>query len=964
MNFDNIPKELIQQNSWICWRAELNPSTDKVDKVPINALTGSRASSTNQQTWAPFRVAREYYLSHTDISGVGFVFTPEDPYTGIDLDDCIKPNLKRPRIESYDDIQDWAIEIIEIFNTYTEVSPSGHGVKLWIKNSGLDKGRRNDEYHGGGVEIYSKSRYFTVTGDRLDSLHETIVTIDSETFYRFFELVFDTPDPENPSDEPTPGNEPPPINHSDQEIIRKAKNCRVNGEKFRKLWDGDISDYSRLDESTGIRVPDHSRADCALCALLAFWTHKDHATIDRLFRRSGLWREKWDREDYRQSTIERACRNIPNYNPDHYKDQQSEQPQDEQPQNGNQGSQEQHDDPEIDDTPYSDAFNANAFVKKHGESFVWVDSMKEWLFWNGRYWQIDTTKQIESTMESVVMDLMNTSGQRLSKSDYSARLSHVKSSLNSNRIKAGVEMLKHRLSKDPTDFDSQGHYLNCKNGTIDLRTGEIKPHQSTDFLMKYTDVTYKGIEFVHDDWIGFLEDVQPEKDMRDYLQRASGYTASNSVANDCLFYLYGQGSNGKTTFINAIETCLGTYAGAAPRAMMQQKKFEGDSAKTDYEIADLYGMRMSVCSEVAQGAKMAESLIKDLTGGDERKGRHPYGRYFAYQPSDKFWLYGNHLLEVTGTDQGIWRRIRLIKFNEQFKNPDTTLRDRIKNDPEIQSAVLSWIVGGATQWYDNHRLNEPEGVIKDTQEYREEMDDVSTFIDEYCLLTDHDKYTPFADLWDAYSTQFEGTTSKRAFSKELTTRGHNVAQKRIHGKVKKVRTGIVLREVTSEQPENEENSRSKGYSNTVDKNKVTPSENETTTGFEGNNKEESNHVTDNPKTFPRENCVEKVPGLEVTTVTGYRENESIFRYHNHESMMIFLQKWNDGSRQQDDTSLMDLARENMVDLTITPYGENGGSAYTTMRILLDFLRSNSPIEGYSIFELDHGWWEIEFTRGV
>jgi primase-polymerase (primpol)-like protein len=213
--------------------------------------------------------------------GIGFVFTADDPFVGVDLDDCRDPDTK--------EIEAWADEIVAELSSYTEVSPSGTGFKVFLRGRLPGGGNRKDK-----VELYDRGRYFAVTG------HQEAGTVESSPQERQVELnelharLFDKPD--SGTQIPSPASSGA-ADLSDDEIIRRAKGA-ANGAKFDALWAGDISAY-----------PSQSEADLALLSLLAFWTGPDPDRMDRLFRQSGLHRPKWEeREDYRRGQIDTALK--------------------------------------------------------------------------------------------------------------------------------------------------------------------------------------------------------------------------------------------------------------------------------------------------------------------------------------------------------------------------------------------------------------------------------------------------------------------------------------------------------------------------------------------------------------------------------------------------------------------------------------------------------------------------------
>src|SRR5215207_5066937 len=262
---------------WLCWRTE--DQGGKPTKVPYSPLTSERASSTDPRTWAGYGEAVSARGEH-DYHGIGFVFTPEDGLCGVDLDGCLDPQTG--------EIEGWAQEIIEELDSYAEISPSGTGVHVLITGT-LPPGRNRK----GRFEAYDRGRYFTVTDRHLAGTPKTIEA-RQEQLERVVKRVFGSSAVESENGHSTNVLTPTPNGLTDDELVRKASSAS-NGERFARLWSGDTGGYGS-----------HSEADLALCGMLAFWTGGDPVRMDRLFRASGLYREKWERAGYREGTISEA----------------------------------------------------------------------------------------------------------------------------------------------------------------------------------------------------------------------------------------------------------------------------------------------------------------------------------------------------------------------------------------------------------------------------------------------------------------------------------------------------------------------------------------------------------------------------------------------------------------------------------------------------------------------------------
>jgi hypothetical protein len=284
--WQTIPDELKAIAQWVNWRWALardGKRDTKLTKLPYDAATGEMGDATDPTTWHDYTTAKRGVLLG-QFPGLGFVVTETDLYCGIDLDKCRDPESG--------EIEPWALREIQRFNSYAEVTVSGTGIRIWLRGT---KGS-NPRCRVGHVECYDRERFFTLTGWHLDGTRTTIEPRQTELDAFLAQHL-----PAQPNREPQPPQTPRPMARSDAEIIERATNAR-NGADFAALWRGDRSGH---DENW-------SSADLALCNHLAFWTDGDAGTIDRLFRQSGLMRDKWEkRQDYRERTIARAIDSLP-----------------------------------------------------------------------------------------------------------------------------------------------------------------------------------------------------------------------------------------------------------------------------------------------------------------------------------------------------------------------------------------------------------------------------------------------------------------------------------------------------------------------------------------------------------------------------------------------------------------------------------------------------------------------------
>ncbi|HLI51013.1 MAG TPA: phage/plasmid primase, P4 family, partial [Thermomicrobiaceae bacterium] len=669
-HFDTVPPELRERPQWVVWRLVPRPG-GKPDKQPINPHTGQLASSTDPATWSDFTTAWDAY-QRGPWAGLGFVFAADDPYVGVDLDDCYDPVAES--------LNSWADEYVTRLDSYTEVSPSGTGVKLIVRAELPDDpqrkryGRRTPQ-----VEMYQAERFFTITGD---SLWWTPPAVEERTeqLAAVYWRVFGTNSGQSALPRPTPLG----TKLTDNEIINRAMRA-VNGAKFARLWRGDTGDFDN----------DDSRADLALCSLLAFWTGPDASRIDSLFRQSGLYREKWNRADYREMTINQALNRT-----DYYEagarmtfDGQDA------PGDGQNG-------PERERFPLSDLGNAERLIARSGADMRYCDLWKRWLVWDMTHWRTDDTLRVASLAKTAVRHIYDEVGLVEDSEERKRLAKFAIASESSSRIKAMLELGQSEpgVPVTPDDLDADSWLLTATNGTIDLRTGALGPHDRAHLITKAVNAPYDPTADCPV-FLAFLRQIMAgDEEMTGFLQRAIGYSLTGSIREQVAFIAWGAGSNGKSTLFDLLLDLLGDYAMQTPTDTLMAKR--QDAIPND--VARLRGARFVAAVETEDGRRLSEPLVKQLTGGDRVTARFMRAEWFEFSPTFKLWLATNHKPVIRGTDHAIWRRIRLIPFTVTIAEADQDKELPAKLRAEMPG-ILRWAIDGCLSWQ-RDGLGVPEAV--------------------------------------------------------------------------------------------------------------------------------------------------------------------------------------------------------------------------------------------------------------
>ena len=750
--YELIPDELKALPNWVCWRAVPKPTKGggtKLSKQPINPRTGGLAQSNNPQTWTDFETA---VAASVDYAGIGFMFAGSG-YIGIDIDN--RPEeLDAYRNGDYSTIFG---QMNESLQTYMEFSQSGNGVHFIGRGTLPDKDFKNSDV---GIEMYTGARFFVMTGNLCT---EFVDINDITEAVKPFYAQYKTGQAEKQAagvPAGTPRQLPlQPCAATAQEIIDRASRSR-QGQKFSALYAGDTTGYNS-----------NSEADMAFCNMLAFWCQGDTQIMDEIFRSSGLMREKWDRKQsgttYGAITLQKAVDDLSTAYTGH----------------SDSGSSDyaitirqaaETAAPSVRGKMYrfDDTGNAERLFDAFGEMLRFCYTDKKWLYYFEGKWYTDNIGYIRQLADSATMlqeqeRVLYANDEEMLK----AFDRHLKKSRSFAGKTAMIREAEHYAPILPQHLDRNKSVIGAKNGIIDLRTGELLPHDREAYLTKQSPVIYNPDAPVPKLWLQFLHDIfGGDPYMLEYIQKCVGYSLTGSTSEQCAFFLFGTGRNGKSTFLEIVRGILGDYAtNIQPQTIMVNPK-SGNAPSSD--IARLKGARLVTSVEPNEGMRLDEGLLKQLTGDDVVTARKMFSEEFEFKPEFKLWMATNHKPLIRGTDTGIWRRIHLIPFEVQIPldRVDKKLKYKLVKEAE---GILKWAVQGCLKWQ-NEGLTMPQKVLEAVREYQHEMDVISAFLDACCVTGEGEAkasrlyavYAKWADEHNEYkmsSTKFGTELMRKDF---------------------------------------------------------------------------------------------------------------------------------------------------------------------------------------------------------
>lgn len=766
--YSKVPSEIKQMNRWVCFnKTPIKISEDIIipAKAPLNALNGRSAKSNDDLTWTNFRTAIRG-CAKFGFDGVGFMLG--NGIFGVDLDNHIDEKTGK-KTYTKDEFDDLCHEFISSLNSYSESSQSGDGVHIICK--GFLPDDASNRVTGVGVEMYDDNRYFAMTGNVINDM--TVMSRTGEIIPLYKKYLESKSSFKNNVNNREIGVAE--INGkltfsediecvestsylSDDEIIIKIQSSK-NGAEFVRLYNGNMEEYDN----------DHSAADMGLCSILAFWCNRDKAQMDRIFRKSSLMRDKWDRKTgnstYGERTLDLAIRNTsetyiaPRKEEIIIKNKELTQANNIVAKNNEfESTFDENGEPIIKlkkifkSYSLDDTGNAERFYDQFGHLFHYNVTDKVFMIWTGKSWIKDaqnTIRKYANALIDVFKEEANEYNEKISEAKKEGNeekakfLTKIQESMfkNAQRVsnKAGKDAMLdefkslYNIPIESSSLDTDDYILNTESGVVDLKTGEIKPFDRKLLLSKNTHCKVSYEEPIN--WLKFLnstfdrDNKEETKQIINCLRQVLGYILTGSSKEQVMFLAFGGGSNGKSTLFEEFLHICGDYGTVSSTDVIMQNKFANNSR---FALAKLQNVRFCYIEETDESGKLAEASMKKMTGSSTLSAELKYGNEFEFKTKFKICISTNNKPIIVSDDYGTWRRFFPFPFIKTFTgiNKDRNLPDRLLEESD---KILGWCIKGCIDY-----LNNPEGLVMPQcmeqllSDYKTEMDTVQTYLNANC----------------------------------------------------------------------------------------------------------------------------------------------------------------------------------------------------------------------------------------
>jgi putative DNA primase/helicase len=760
---DAIPEELRAVPRWVIW-GFVDKGKPKPAKVPFSPGTSSGCDYTAPENWQSFTDAYAEAVERGDV-GIGFVFSTDDDLVAIDLDNAI---------DEAGELRPWAAEIVDKLPTWAERSPSGRGLHLIGRADKIfgKVARTIADDPPQAVERYSQDRYLTFTGDVYGDAGVADVRAgmawlagrwfpETKKFAaaaRACEKRRPDPDLDVELARVCLGLLRPDRAAAGEDWRRVGYALKATGDELLADWMEFSRRWAGFDEAECLDRWNRFRP-----GQVGLQTLMGMAADDSGNRYSDIRRMATDNLG-RSTLTPKATAAVASA--------AASMPAGEDP--GHSGCADLYRPHTLDDVGL-----ARRLAKTIRGRLVYIRERKEWLRFDGRRWAEKAEYAAIEAAKKIHDDLWRELAELEPQHRTNDLVRFVQDTGKKQTIGAMVALAQSEpgINRSHDDFDRHPYLLNVRNGVLDLHTGELRPHDPNLYITQLANVDF------HEDarselWERFIRDVTcGDDEIAEFLQQAFGLALTADITDEVLICHSGGGSNGKSTALEAMAAMLGDYAVTAPQALFTVRRSEGHPT----ELATLNAKRLAIAIETEANKSLRESLVKSLTGGDTITTRRMREDYWQMRPTWHLHIAYNRAPRLTGTDDGIRRRLRVVPWQASFKDaPDLTIKERLIGEDE-RSGLLAWCLAGLRRRLATGRLYSPEAVMLATENYIEDEDVLGRFLAE-CTEPARGSIVEIRSLFGAFKNWMEAdgtppyvqaTFTTSSLGREMGRRGYS-----------------------------------------------------------------------------------------------------------------------------------------------------------------------------------------------
>jgi putative DNA primase/helicase len=442
----------------------------------------------------------------------------------------------------------------------------------------------------------------------------------------------------------------------------------------------------------------------------------------------------------------------------------------------------------------TDRGNAQRFVRRFNDSIKYCpDLRKKWLVWNGKYFETGDEELVKTHADTIVCELLYEASQTVDLGKRKELIEAGRKLQSARGVWGMLDLVKGDLLVRLIDLNNDRGLVNFNNGTLDMNTMTLMPHDPKQYLTRMIKHDYKP-DATCPNWLSFLDFIaEGDNETVKWIQKALGWTLAGRSDGRILPFLYGEGGNGKSAFKEVLLEVFGDYAKTIPVETLLSRHFTADAESPTAFLRSLFGARLVFTAEMPKGRSINTERVKDLTGGDTLsfRGQHEL-EPLKFEPTHTLWVYGNDKPKIPDNSEGMWDRVKLIPFKQRIKDPRPM--DEVKGWFRFEiEGILAWMIEG-------YRLALIEGlepsqkIMQASKEYRKDEDTLQRFIDEEMVVAPNavikkkDFQKAYAEWLKQNNEGYAPSTTK--VTQELIGKGFTVGG---HGRSEYIGLGLMVK---------------------------------------------------------------------------------------------------------------------------------------------------------------------------